>query len=147
MYLTKSFHAEFLEEATILGRPSTKMSPWGTSEGGPLSDDEVIRLVEFIRSWETLPRADIHDMVIEGDAQNGADLYSLHCASCHGANGEGTTLALSLNNPVFLNTASDGFIWHAIEVGRSNTLMGSYSDILTEQEIYDIVAFIRSLES
>ncbi len=137
---------EFLVIATKDGRPTTKMSPWGDSYGGPLNDEQVTLVVDYIRQWETLPAADVHEMEIIGDINNGTLLYAEYCSSCHGQTGEGTDIALSLNNPVFMQTASDGFIWHALQYGRSNTIMLSYAETLTEQEIYDIVSLIRSWE-
>ena len=53
---------------------------------------------------------------------------------------------MSLNNPTFLETASDGFLLHAMTEGRSNTTMMSYSEVLSEEEMQDIVVFIRSWE-
>ena len=52
--------------------------------------------------------------------------------------------ALSLNNPWFLNTATDGFIRHAIVEGRPGTTMSPYGNSFEPQEIEDLVALIRS---
>jgi len=136
---------EFLSESTIYGRPETKMSAWGDAANGPLTESQVDLIVEYMRAWETLPAADIHTMTIEGDADNGAIVYAAHCDSCHASDGSGAS-AMSINNSEFLRVASDGFIWHAIVYGRSNTTMQSYQDVLTEQEIFDLVALIRSWE-
>ena len=136
---------DFIEFATIYGRPGTKMSAWGTQAGGPIDERDIIGVVAYIRSWETLPTADIHDDIILGTKENGALLYQQYCQSCHGIQGEGAS-ALSLNNPTFLETASDGFLLHAMTEGRSNTSMMSYSEILLEEDMHDIVSFIRSWE-
>jgi cytochrome c oxidase cbb3-type subunit III len=136
---------EFIEFATIYGRPGTKMSPWGTPAGGPLEEEDISKIITYIRSWQTLPTADIHDVMISGHQENGSILYEQYCTSCHGIDGEGGS-ALSLNSPTFLETASDGFILHALTEGRSNTTMASYTEILSENEMHDIVSFIRSWE-
>lgn len=136
---------DFIEYATVYGRPGTKMSAWGAQAEGPINGEDVLDVVTYIRSWETLPPADIHDDVVSGIEENGSLLYQQYCQNCHGISGEGGT-ALSLNNPTFLETASDGFLLHALTEGRSNTTMMSYSDILSEDEMYDIVTFIRSWE-
>ena len=122
------------------------MSPWGDVAGGPLLPEESEKILDYIRAWQTLPSDDIHDIVVDGSAENGAVLYALHCANCHGEQGEGAT-AMSLNHPIFLESVSDGFLLHAIQKGRSGTTMLSYDDLLTEQEMYDLIMFIRSLES
>ena len=136
---------DFLRHAIIYGRPTTKMSPWGEEVGGPLNSKDVERIITHMRTWDTLPPADIHDQVITGDQEKGAELYDAHCIQCHGENGEGDS-ALSLNNPTFLESVSDGFLLHALTEGRSGTTMISYSQILTQQEMEDLVVYIRSLE-
>jgi Asp/Glu/hydantoin racemase len=67
----------------------------------------------------------------------------MHCASCHGARGEGVD-AVSLANPNLLATASDGFLQYAILHGRSGTRMRPFSDTLPPPQINDVVAFVRS---
>ena len=55
--------AEFLktrDDTTIrniisLGQPDLGMSPFGDANGGPLNDDQLDALVEYIRSWEANP--------------------------------------------------------------------------------------------
>ena len=136
---------EFLRYAIIYGRPTTKMSPWGEEVGGPLNAQDVERIITHMRTWETLPRADIHDIVISGDPENGAIIYAAQCSICHGAEGEGGS-AMSLNNPTFHESVSDGFLLHALEEGREGTTMGSYRDTLSQEERYDLVSFIRSFE-
>ena len=136
---------DFLRHAIIYGRPTTKMSPWGEEVGGPLNNRDVERIIAHMRTWDTLPPADIHDDVITGDANNGAVVYASYCSSCHGESGEGAS-AMSLNNPTCLESVSDGFLLHALEEGREGTTMMSYRDTLSQEELYDLVSFIRSFE-
>ena len=135
---------EFLALSTIHGRPGTPMSPWGDEKGGPLSPNMVKDIVAFIRTWQVEPSIIPEAPSLEGSAQRGRPLYNAACASCHGQEGEGVS-AVSLNNPWFLNTVDDGFIAHAIRVGRRGTAMGAYqAPIVTEQGLADLVALIRS---
>lgn len=134
----------FLRDAILHGRPGTPMSAWGQAKGGPLSDQDIDDLVHFMRAWQTEPLdTAVHDRVVEGSAPRGRAVYGLYCADCHGDTGQGVT-ALSLNNPWFLATASDGFIRHAIEGGRAGTPMPAYGATLTAQNIDDLTALIRS---
>lgn len=144
---------EYLFQNIARGRPGTRMSAWSMAHGGPLSDVQVQALVRFIRGWQTEPAVDVSDVVVKGDPSRGAEVYARECAACHGEAGEGLDEspraplgAPSLNNPVFLETASDGFIRHAIANGRRGTVMQPYAGLLTDQEIDDLVAFIRSWE-
>jgi cbb3-type cytochrome c oxidase subunit III len=144
---------EYLFQNIARGRPGTRMSAWSVAHGGPLSDAQIQAVVQFIRDWQTEPQVDVSDVVVKGDASRGAEVYARECAVCHGEAGEGLDEspraplgAPSLNNPVFLATASDGFIRHAIANGRRGTVMQPYAGLLTDQEIDDLVAFIRNWE-
>ena len=135
---------EFLIHATVLGRPETKMSAWSESEGGPLSSAQIEDIVGYIRAWQTTESKDI-DFTVEGNIENGLQVYEEHCLSCHGEDGSGGS-ALSLNSPTFLEAATDGFLWYSIVDGRSGTTMQSYEAMLSEEETSDLVALIRAWE-
>ncbi len=135
---------DFLSEAVRRGRTGTKMSPFGAAMDGPIDDAELVDLVAYIRSWQEEESADIHQMQIEGDPSRAMPVYEAQCASCHGDAGEGTTIAVSLSNPVFLETVSDGFLYYALVEGRRDTVMSSYKDTLDDQTLRDLVALMRS---
>ena len=122
------------------------MSPWGVERGGPLSDDDVASIVSLLRHWQTEPVLNVHDLEVVGVAANASTQYAVLCADCHGEAGEGG-LYMSLNNPEFLATVSDGFLLESISSGRSGTLMQGYSGLLSEQGMRDLVALIRSWET
>jgi cytochrome c oxidase cbb3-type subunit III len=134
---------EFLRLATVHGRPGTPMSPWGKDNGGPLTDADVEAIVAYMRAWQTEPSVEVNNVTVDGLATRGAAVYNALCASCHGEDGEGVT-AISLNNPWFHETASDGLIRYAIEAGRPGTTMPAYGDTLDRRQIDDLVAYIRS---
>jgi len=140
----KAASDEFIIDAINMGRPNTKMSAWSDEYGGPLTSEDVENLTAAIRSWQTEPSDTLTGGDSEGSAEAGKEPYAKQCAICHGDQGQGTDIALSLNNPVFLASASDAFLRHAIEVGRRNTSMKSYAGILTDDETEDIIALIRS---
>ena len=134
----------FLFGSIVEGRPGTPMSAWGEARNGPLSDEQAWDIVAYMRTWQEVPSQDVSGRVITGDLNNGGMLYTAHgCGDCHGAMLQGVT-AMSLNNPWFHELASDGFIEHAIAKGRVPTPMPAYEDILSEQEIADLVVYIRS---
>jgi cytochrome c oxidase cbb3-type subunit 3/ubiquinol-cytochrome c reductase cytochrome c subunit len=137
---------DFLRDAVIYGRPGTPMSGWGEARAGPLSDADVDDLVAYMRTAQDEPDLDVHDDVVEGTVAKGESVYAAAgCPACHGDWGQGNA-ALSLNNPWFLNTASDGYLRESIRRGRRDTTMGAYGDTLTELNIDDLVALIRSWE-
>jgi mono/diheme cytochrome c family protein len=81
--------------------------------------------------------------------QRGRQLYVDNCVSCHGSRGEGG-VGLALNNSVFLKKASNDVIFATIASGRPSTVMPAwgqlYGGAFTDEEIRDIVSFIRAWE-
>jgi mono/diheme cytochrome c family protein len=80
-----------------------------------------------------------------GDPKRGGELFAQMCAGCHGKN----QLAPSLGNPAFQKAASDEFLARTIVNGRIDTAMPAFqhdgSDGLTDDEVRDLVAHLRSL--
>ena len=143
---------EFLETAIAQGRPGTTMVAW--AENG-LNTYQIRSLVRFMRTWQTAPSVGLdHTQVAQGDRARGEGLYAQHCASCHGPQGDPgrdpTLVGNHLSNPVFLAQASDGFLIYATANGRTGTTMQAFSQAkggpLDDQQIQDIVTYIRSLQ-
>jgi mono/diheme cytochrome c family protein len=93
-------------------------------------------------------------------AQNQAEgkkLYLSYCTTCHGDTGKGDGMAGSSlpvkpadhTNGAVMNKLSDAFLINIISKGGSgagkSSFMPSWSGALTDQQIRDIVAYIRSL--
>jgi cytochrome c oxidase cbb3-type subunit 3 len=133
----------FLRESIEKGRPGTPMAPWGSDWEGPLGRWDAYDMVDYMRLWQTEPDLDLPLTPITGDALAGAEIYAARCVQCHGYMGAGVT-AMSLNNTWFLDQASDAFIRYAIADGRPDTPMPAFANDLTEQQINDLVALIRS---
>lgn len=144
---------DYLYETVRYGRPGRIMPAYPT-----LSDAQVAALIAYLRSWA--PQQEIFAREATGDAGSGETLYANHCIACHGkdgSGGEGTGVTFSrprsfgimppaLNNPGFLKAASDSVIRHAITRGRVDTEMPAFSDLLSTQEIDDIILYIRAFE-
>jgi mono/diheme cytochrome c family protein/rhodanese-related sulfurtransferase len=134
----------FLEVAIHDGRPGTPMSAWGEEHGGPFTRDDTRAVVAFLRSLQTAPSEDLSGIEVAGDASAGAGVYARECASCHGERGEGGR-GVTLDNPVFQDSASDGFLRRSIELGRRETPMPGFGDTLSAPELDDVVVFLRTL--
>ncbi len=87
--------------------------------------------------------------------ERGADLYTI-CAGCHGAAGEGVDgLGIGLANSALVDQLSDAELVAFIQAGRavddpdnvSGAAMPPWggNPSLTEPDLYDVVAFIRTL--
>jgi mono/diheme cytochrome c family protein len=79
----------------------------------------------------------------------GADTYKAKCAMCHGADGLAATpmgknmKILSFKDPAMLK-ASDAKFFTSTKNGLNK--MPAYKDKLTDQQIKDVIAFIRTLQ-
>src|SRR5213594_2028478 len=91
-----------------------------------------------------------------GDAQAGKAIYERSCVGCHGPTGQGgrmaTTLAVpprNLADQVYMATRSDQQLFDIISQGSSTTglppIMMAFGNQLNEQQIWDIVAYVRTL--
>ncbi len=134
----------FLRHAIAQGRKGTTMSAWSTERGGPLSQVEVANVRAFMRTWESKPRAQLDERPLLGDAKRGESTYLRECARCHGPRGVSGPY-IHLAELGLMATASNGFLRHAIKVGRSGTEMAAYAQ-LGDPAIEDIVAYLRALE-
>ncbi len=142
----KSATDDFIVQGIVRGRPGTPMSAWGKEYGGVLGDDDVSALLAFIRVWQVDESIEIGTGRIKGDAGKGAKIYEQMCASCHGSEGQGR-VAVSINNPVLHETATDGFLRHAIAKGRPGTPMPAFKRQLLAGDIDNLVVFLRTLKS
>jgi len=144
---------DYLHKTTRLGRPGRVMPAFAQ-----ISDTEVNAIVSYLRALAPSGAKPISVKAKPGNAGRGAGLYEKRCASCHGVHGEGShgtgvtfsrprdlpVLAPALNNPGFLNSASDDFIKTVLMRGRRGTPMSSFlKQGLTERDIDDIVAYVR----
>ena len=85
-----------------------------------------------------------------GDPRTGAELYRLHCATCHGVDGKG---AVSAGTPDYtgasgLRTRTDAELIQIIREGRlpqppAVNPMPPWGNVLPAQSIRDVVAYLR----
>jgi cytochrome c oxidase cbb3-type subunit 3 len=92
---------------------------------------------------------------IRGDADNGQDLHLENCAECHGYDGKAEVIVMHMDEPPrdqtdveYMTTLNDAFLYLAIcsggeAVGRS-LVMPFWGDVLSDQEIRDLVAWVRT---
>ena len=73
----------------------------------------------------------------------GSRLYLIHCAACHGKNGEGG-VGVPLNLQSFLSVAPEGYIRRSIFYGRLPRQMIPFGTFLKKEDIEAIAAYVRS---
>jgi mono/diheme cytochrome c family protein/rhodanese-related sulfurtransferase len=135
---------EFLSNSIAFGRPGTSMAAYGRGAGGPLGDREIAALVGWLRAQG--PAAKPLPAIAGGDPKQGEPIYVASCQKCHGTptvRGD----AVHLANARFLATATDSFVRWAIVHGRPGTPMEAWQPRLTDKQVDDLVAYVRTLGS
>lgn len=85
-----------------------------------------------------------------GDPVSGREIYANTCIRCHGIDGKG---ALGINlvpQPADLSSPAvqnrlDGTLFRRIHEGKPNTAMGAWKHALSDDEIWDVLAYVRTL--
>jgi mono/diheme cytochrome c family protein len=85
--------------------------------------------------------------------QAGEQIFRVNCASCHGEAGKGDGAAARALNPkpadlsVVATNVDDGYLFWRISEGGADlkTAMPAWNKILTDEQIWQGVAYIRSL--
>ncbi len=86
------------------------------------------------------------------DVSAGADIFKTDCSTCHGESGHGDGPAGQMLDPRPANLvalskiAVDDFLFWKISIGVDGTAMPAWKGILTDQQIWQVIAFIRTLK-
>ena len=93
----------------------------------------------------------------KGDAKNGRELYMEKCVLCHGSQGEGWDWSKKVAMPPIpvpdlsqvAPTRSDQYLFEIVKgggeaVGRTR-FMPPFGFQLSDQEVWDLIAYMRSL--
>ncbi len=145
--------AEYLEtrdDATLRaiisqGQPNFGMSPFADTFGGPLTTEQVDLIVAYVRAWEVSPPVDLPPdvTVTPGAGEDAVALYGELCSQCHGPSGEGGI------GPAFdaawQTSRTDQQVFNDINLGHGATAMIAWGEILTAQQIEDLVTHMRTL--
>jgi mono/diheme cytochrome c family protein len=135
-----------LRSVIAQGQPNFGMSPFGTAFGGPLDDEQIDAIVAFIRNWEANPPVEFPPDVVQAPiAATGKEVFASVCARCHGGQGEGG-IGPALNSPEFQAGYEDQEIFDIINSGHDATAMIGWGEIITSEQIDQLVDFIRSLD-
>lgn len=82
----------------------------------------------------------------------GAEVFATNCASCHGPEGHGDGPAGAALDPAPKNLpeiaaqVGDDYLYWRVNTGKEGTAMVAWKGILTDEQIWQTVAFIRTLK-
>ena len=145
---------EFIQMPIAHGRTGTPMPAWGSAYNGPMNDQQIDAITNYILSIQTgeLPEAQAF-----AGAQ-GEDLFGNNCARCHGLEAEGY-IGPQLINIFERYGAKEGdessfeevreHIRYTILNGRNVpgvTPMPPFECVLSDEAIQELVDYIESLQ-
>lgn len=85
-------------------------------------------------------------------AAAGADVFKANCASCHGDAGHGDGPAGAALDPKpknlaeFQSRAPDDYLYWRVNTGKDGTSMVAWKGVLKDEQIWQVIAFIRTLK-
>ena len=85
-----------------------------------------------------------------GDSVSGREIYVNTCIRCHGIDGTGAQSVRLVPAPADLSSPAvqnrlDGTLFKRIHDGKPNTAMGAWKHALSDEEIWDALAYVRTL--
>lgn len=83
--------------------------------------------------------------------ETGAAIYSANCAACHGPNGEGdgpASAGLEIKpadlHAEHVQELTDGGLFYIVTHGRTGTAMPAWENVLSEQQRWEVVNYLRT---
>jgi mono/diheme cytochrome c family protein len=149
------------------GRYNTAMPAWSTDDGGPLNEAAISAVVAMLQhgDWQrtqitvadlglaprapisvTVPLTTLQQIALlpDGTALAAAvQTYAANCVACHGSNGQGTTLAPALNDPVIRAERTADQLNKTISLGSPGTVMAGWNQRLSAEEIAQLVTLVQ----
>ena len=86
------------------------------------------------------------------DAAAGKEVFTVNCESCHGATGVGDGAAGAALDPMpanlvtFVPQVGDDYLFWRVSTGKEGTSMVAWSPVLTDEQIWQVVAYIKTLK-
>lgn len=138
----------FIRETIERGRPGTDMPTWGNRFGGPLTDQQIDDITNWLFS--------IQGPLEVAEGADGASIFNQNCAPCHGIGGAGASgPALTGGSEVRQFPNIDDHIAFVVSgsspnqpygtSGRGTGGMPGWKGRLTDEQIRLVVEYERSL--
>lgn len=84
--------------------------------------------------------------------EDGAKVFQVNCEPCHGPQGHGDGPAGAALDPkpknltLFVPTVGDDYLFWRVNTGKPGTSMAPWQGILTEDQIWQAIVFLRTLK-
>lgn len=150
-----------VRDTIINGIEGSPMPAWSEQNGGPLTNEQIDLIVNYILSWQTgglieVPPATPVVLVpltevpgVSGDPTNGSVLYAQNCTVCHGPQGQGR-IGANLTN-AFSSIRPDLRLSETVTNGIEGSAMPAWGTSnggpLSAAQIDDITAYMLTWDS
>jgi mono/diheme cytochrome c family protein len=147
---------EFISMTIAHGRPGTPMPAWGSAYNGPMNDQQIESITNYILSIQTgeLPEA----QAFVGASDDGQEGFANNCARCHGDQAQGYVGPQLIN--IFERYGADEDDEASVEEVRQHirytilngrnvpgvTPMPPFEGVLSDQTIDAIIRWIESIQ-
>lgn len=168
------FSREQVHDILVFGRPNTPMPAWGLQGGGPLTEQMIDDVINYLQSVQVSP-AEAAQKAGSGLGLTGQELFNRNCARCHTQGWSYRYPEFTTDRPVAIGPPGGGAFGPAIDDGRSlrqfpdpesqikfisdgsiygrpygsngigSGRMPGFGKVLTDEEIRRIVEYERSL--
>jgi mono/diheme cytochrome c family protein len=86
------------------------------------------------------------------DSVSGREIYVNTCIHCHGIDGRGAGAMQLVPPPADLTSAGvqnrlDASLFKRIHDGKPNTAMGAWKNVLSDDEIWDVLSYVRTFRN
>lgn len=138
----------FIRETIERGRPGTDMPTWGNQYGGPLTEQQIDDILNWMETIQKSPEVE--------QGATGDQIFAQFCASCHGMSGTGGSgPAMVGGSEVRQFPTIDDHIAFVLEGSKAGQRYGTsgmgtgampgWRSILSDEQIRLVVEYERSL--
>jgi copper transport protein len=116
-----------------------------------LTDEQIWHIINYIKSLAGQVQTTTPQTLAPASAERGKPAYIASCAPCHGDSGRGDGPHAPAHNPPPSNLAlsviklSEAQLFGYTQTGVPGTAMPAFAGFLTDQQIADIVAHLKTL--
>jgi len=133
------------------GRPGTPMPSWGLEYGGPLNEQKIEDIVNFVMTFQ---KEDPEHWELAKDVKSGREVFTQKCAVCHGPDAKGQGMGQPLPT-FFAPDLTTEFYRLGLKVSRTNVTLELRNEALaahkdnpdpTDEQIAEAVAALSDAQ-
>ena len=149
--ICKCHNSHFAPDGSVLNPPANKpLASYPVQFDANNQSAKIVFAEEAETEAGTEAGTEATTNPFDGDqnaVEEGEQIYTANCVFCHGENGVGNTLPGADAFNIDQSAWTDAHLFDVLMNGIPNTAMAAYKDSLSEDEIWKVVTYIRSLRT